>query len=69
MSDLMLPDGHGLSPEAREIIAQHGGTVHLRLTALDGATARGACDKGLGEWWTGIASEVTCPECRELVHA
>ena len=64
-----MPDGHGLSDEARAIIAQKGGTVHLRLTSPSGQSVRGACESGLGEWWSGLASDVTCPACLEVVHA
>lgn len=64
-----LPDGHGLPEEARQLNAEHGAPVHLRLTSPGGRSARGACDGGLGELWTGVAAEVTCPACLELVHA
>ena len=64
-----LPDGRGLSPEALEIIAEHGGLIHLRLTSPSGEAARGACESGLGEWWSGVAGEVNCPACLEVVHA
>lgn len=59
-----LPDGHGL-PGYAEVLMP----VHLRLTSADGRSARGACDRGLGEWWTGVPAEVTCPGCLEVVHA
>src|SRR3712207_158990 len=55
-----LPDGVGL-PDYVDVQMP----VHLRLTAPDGHAARGACDRGLGEWWSGIASEVTCDDCKE----
>lgn len=64
-----LPDGHGLCDEAVEIITASGQCVHLRLTSPDGRSVRGACDHGLGEWWTGVPNEVTCPDCLEVVHA
>jgi hypothetical protein len=64
-----LPDGRGLPDEARESIAEHDQWVHLRLTSPDGRFARGACDRSLGEWWSGVAGDVTCPACLELVHA
>lgn len=64
-----LPDGRGLPDEARALIAEHGQRVHLRLTAPGGRSARGACDNGIGEWWTGRAAEVTCSACLEVVHA
>jgi hypothetical protein len=62
-----LPDGIGLSPLVREIVAERGMTVHLRLTAPDRAAACTACGHGLGEWFSGVASEVTCPACLEAV--
>ena len=66
-----MPDGRGLADEAVEVIAGHDAPmpIHLRLTSPDGRSARGACDRGLGEWWTGLAAQVTCPGCLELVHA
>lgn len=64
-----LPDGHGLDPLALELVAERGLTVHLRLTDRERRSARGACDHGLGELWTGAPSEVTCPACLEVVHA
>lgn len=64
-----LPDGHGLPAQARELNAEHGQPVHLRLTSADRRSARGACDRGLGQLWTGVAAEVTCPACLEVVHA
>lgn len=63
-----LPDGRGLPDEARDLIAK-GARIHLRLTSPGRESARGACDRVLGEWWTGRASEVTCPACLEVVHA
>lgn len=60
------PDGRGLPDKA----LPHGPLgVHLRLTSPDGRSARGACGGGLGEWWTGVASEVNCNACLEWVHA
>lgn len=64
-----LPDGRGLPVEARELNALHQAPVHLRLTNPDRSIARGACDGGLGQLWTGDTSEVTCPVCLELIHA
>lgn len=64
-----LPDGRGLPDEARELNAAHGAPVHLRLTAPGGRSARGACDLGLGQLWTGRPGEVTCPACLKVVHA
>lgn len=64
-----LPDGRGIPAEGRALIAEHGGTVHLRLTSADGRSARGGCDGGLGEWWSGVPAEVDCPACLEVVHA
>lgn len=66
---MWLPDGHGLSPETLAVVAEHDLRVHLRLTSWDRKRARGACDGGLGELWTGVGSEVTCPACLEVVHA
>lgn len=63
-----LPDGHGLDPRARELLAEHGGSVHLRLSHPDGRYPRTGCGDGLGQWWTGVSSEVTCPVCLEVVH-
>ena len=64
-----LPDGHGLPRAALELNAAYGAPVHLRLTSPGGRSARGACGTGLGELWTGVAREVTCPGCLELVHS
>lgn len=64
-----LPDGHGLDPLSRALVDARGLRVHLRLTSPGGISARGACDRGLGELWSGQASEVTCPACLEVVHA
>lgn len=64
-----MPDGHGLTDLCLELVAEHGSPVHLRLTSADGTRARGACGGGLGELWTGRASEVNCPDCLEVVHA
>lgn len=64
-----LPDGQGLDPLSVELVAERNGRVHLRLTSQDGCSSRGACDGGLGEWWTGVAREVNCPACLEVVHA
>lgn len=65
-----LPDGHGLADRARELVAERGDKVHLRLSASgDGPYPRAGCGLGLGEWWTGLAAEVNCPACLELVHA
>jgi hypothetical protein len=69
VSGAWLPDGQGLSDEARGIIAEHGGRVHLRLTSPSRQGVMGACDSGLGEWWSGLTSDVTCPACLEVVHA
>lgn len=63
-----IVDGHGLPDEARALVAEHGQPVHLRLSA-PGHYPRTACDGGLGEWWTGKSTEVTCPACLEVVHA
>lgn len=64
-----LPDGHGLLIEARDLNAEHHTPVHLRLTNTETRAARGACDYGLGQLWTGVPSEVTCRACLEVVHA
>ena len=64
-----LPDGCGLSPDAKSLIRKHAQRIHLRLTSPDRKSARGACDGGLGEWWSGVPDEVTCPDCLEVVHA
>jgi hypothetical protein len=65
-----LPDGRGLTEEARAIIAEHDQRVHLRLSVgRTGAYPRSACDRGIGEWWSGKPAEVTCPACLEVVHA
>ncbi len=64
-----LADGRGLPDEARALIARKGVTVHLRLTAPGGRSARQACAGGLGEWWSGLAADVTCQVCLEVVHA
>lgn len=64
-----LPDGHGLAPEALDLVAEHDLTVHLRLTNTETRAARGACDGGLGQLWSGVATEVTCRPCLEVVHA
>lgn len=67
--DAWVPDGHGLPDAARELAAEHGAPVHLRLTSPGGRSARGACGRGLGELWTGRPAEVTCPACLDVVHA
>ena len=64
-----LPDGHGLDPLSIELAAEHDLRVHLRLTHSVRRSARGACGDGLGELWSGVAGEVTCPGCLEVVHA
>lgn len=64
-----MPDGRGLPQEARDLNAEVGAPVHLRLTNADTRAARGACDGGLGQLWTGKAAEVTCSDCLEVVHA
>lgn len=64
-----VPDGHGLTEEARALIVEHPTPVHLRLTSPGRSSARAACDAALGEWWTGLSTEVTCPTCLEVVHA
>lgn len=64
-----LPDGRGLDPLSLDLVAEHDLTVHLRLTNTETRAARGACDGGLGQLWSGIATEVTCPPCLEVVHA
>lgn len=68
-ADTWLPDGRGLSDEGRATIAQYGGIIHLRLTSPSGESARGACESGLGEWWSGRSEDVNCPACSEWVHA
>lgn len=65
---LWLPDGRGLDPETLAAVADLDLRVHLRLTNGEGYP-RVACGRGLGELWTGIGSEVTCPACLEVVHA
>lgn len=52
-----MPDGIGLSPLVWEV------------TPGDGTYPKTGCTRGLGQWWTGLGSEVTCPACLELVHA
>ena len=72
MTDLektWVPDGRGLPEIARKQIARDGQRVHLRLTAPGGRSAVSACGWGLGEWWTGKGSEVTCSACLQVVHA
>lgn len=64
-----LPDGRGLDPLTLDLIAEHDVTVHLRLENTETRAARGACGDGLGQLWSGIATEVTCPPCLEVVHA
>lgn len=63
-----LPDGHGLDPFSRALVAERHLPVHLRLTT-PGRYPRTACTGGLGQLWTGLPVEVTCPACLELVHA
>lgn len=64
-----VPDGCGLgSPISAEVAAERSATVHLRLTAPDRYPKTG-CGGGLGQFWTGDPSEVTCPACLEVVHA
>lgn len=58
-------DGVGLDPWSLELLSEHGGTVHARIGPRGvGAYPTTACGAGLGEWWTGLAAEVTCPVCR-----
>ena len=64
-----LPDGHGLSDVALDIISDNDQRVHLRLTNTETRACRSACDSGLGEWWSGVGADVTCPACLEVVHA
>jgi hypothetical protein len=66
-----LPDGVGLDDLSRQIAADHGVPVHLRVTAPGGSYPRWACggSAGLGQFWTGKADEVDCPACLEFVHA
>ena len=65
---VMLPDGYGLAPEAVALVAKYGHTVHLRLRADDDERVhvRTACGGGLGEWWSGLVAETTCPDCLAL---
>lgn len=68
MSGGWLPDGHGLDERSRELLDEHGGTVHLRLSDPDGVRyPQTACGAGLGQWWTGATDEVTCPGCLLLL--
>lgn len=60
------PDGRGLPESVLEDVTRRRVRVHLRLSA-PGRYPRGACGRGLGEWWTGRASEVTCSACLERV--
>lgn len=69
MSGHWAPDGHGLPAEALELNARYQQPVHLRLTNANSGAARGACDHGIGQLWTGVAAEVTCPACLEVVHS
>jgi hypothetical protein len=64
-----LPDGRGLPGATTDLVGERNMPVHLRLTSPDGRSARGACGRGLGEWWTGRGVEVNCPACLEVVHA
>lgn len=66
-----LPDGVGLADEARAVIAEQENRIpiHLRLSTPGHRNVKSACDRGLGEWWTGKAAEVTCKACLQLVHA
>lgn len=60
-------DGIGLDPISLEL-AQAGATVHLRLRIGDSYPVT-ACCGGLGQLWSGKASEVNCEPCKEYVHA
>lgn len=65
-----LPDGRGLDPYSSDLVAERDLRVHLRLTSPSaGRYPRGACGSALGELWTGLTAEVTCPACLEVVHA
>lgn len=63
MATPWAPDGIGISDETRDMI-RPGQTVHLRLVSPEGQHfPRTACDRGLGEWWSGRRDEVTCTAC------
>lgn len=63
------PNGKGLSPEAAAIVAAQGDrtVVHLRIQQA-GEHPEMACglDSGLGQWWSGLLSEVTCVGCKAV---
>ena len=62
-------DGVGLPEVALEIVRDDPTQiVHLRLRD-DGHYPITGCGGGLGQWWTGKTTEVTCADCLELVHA
>ena len=63
-----MPDGQGLDPFSLALVAEDGRVVHLRLSAPARYPKTG-CGGGLGQLWSGAASEVTCPACLEVVHA
>jgi hypothetical protein len=58
-------DGIGLAPETLPLIAEHGGVVHARVGERL-KPRRAACDN-LGGWWSGIAAEVTCRVCLDVL--
>lgn len=69
-----LPDGMGLDPLSAEVAADTGATVHLRLSnggeyPLVACVSEGERWRAWGQLWSGVASEVTCPACLEVVHA
>lgn len=63
------PDGVGLGELLDLVSAVNEKRIHLRLSPSNGCHPVTACHGGLGEWWTGVGSEVTCGECLVWVHA
>jgi hypothetical protein len=68
------PDGIGIHPDVWPVIAatrEKCGEqmIHLRLRPDPASYPVTGCRVGIGQWWTGKASEVTCPACLELVHS
>jgi hypothetical protein len=61
------PDGKGLPPLAAEQAAA-GATVHLRVSH-HGLYPSTACGRGLGQLWSGVPAEVSCPACKEAHRA
>ncbi len=61
-----IPDGDPINDEVMEVVKEScNPIIHVRLKNTDDSKRypRGGCDSGLGDWWSGVMKQVTCPEC------